>query len=105
MQYYNYRIDRKCIGAICSRTLAVLLWEKELSIFKYLTLEVLVDFVLKSHELLLLWIKITKSWGTQSFKMQQTCIMNACNERESDSENFGERITEFEVTVAKKWRK
>jgi hypothetical protein len=31
--------------------------------------------------------------------------MNACNERESDSENFGERITEFEVTVAKKWRK
>jgi hypothetical protein len=31
--------------------------------------------------------------------------MNAWNERESDSENFGERITEFEVTVAKIWRK
>jgi hypothetical protein len=30
MQYYNYRIDRKYIGAICSRTLALLLWEKEL---------------------------------------------------------------------------
>jgi hypothetical protein len=28
MQYYNYRIDRKYIGAICSRTLALLLWEK-----------------------------------------------------------------------------
>jgi hypothetical protein len=26
-------------------------------------------------------------------------------ERESDSENFGERITEFEVTVVKIWRK
>jgi hypothetical protein len=31
--------------------------------------------------------------------------MNAGNERGSDSENFGERITEFEVTVAKIWRK
>jgi hypothetical protein len=29
--------------------------------------------------------------------------MNAWNERESDSENFGKRITEFEVTVAKIW--
>jgi hypothetical protein len=29
--------------------------------------------------------------------------MNAWNERESDFENFGERITEFEVTVAKIW--
>jgi hypothetical protein len=37
--------------------------------------------------------------------MQQTCIMNAWNERGSDSENFGEGITEFEVTVAKIWRK
>jgi hypothetical protein len=33
--------------------------------------------------------------------MQQTCIMNAWNERGSDSKNFGERITEFGVTVAK----
>jgi hypothetical protein len=40
-------------------------------------------------------------WGTQSIKMKQTCIINAWNERGSDSENFGERITEFEVTVAK----
>jgi hypothetical protein len=31
--------------------------------------------------------------------------MNAWNERGSDSENFGERITEFGVTVAKIWRK
>jgi hypothetical protein len=31
--------------------------------------------------------------------------MNAWNERESDSKNFGERIIEFEVTVAKIWRK
>jgi hypothetical protein len=31
--------------------------------------------------------------------------MNAWNERGSDSENFGERINEFEVTVAKIWRK
>jgi hypothetical protein len=29
--------------------------------------------------------------------------MNAWNERGSDFENFGERITEFEVTVAKIW--
>jgi hypothetical protein len=29
--------------------------------------------------------------------------MNVGNERGSDSENFGERITEFEVTVAKIW--
>jgi hypothetical protein len=31
--------------------------------------------------------------------------MNAWNERESDSENFGERTTEFELTVVKIWRK
>jgi hypothetical protein len=29
------------------------------------------------------------------------CYMNAQNERESDPENFGERITEFEVVVEK----
>jgi hypothetical protein len=29
--------------------------------------------------------------------------MNAQKERGSDSENFGERITEFGVTVAKIW--
>jgi hypothetical protein len=39
--------------------------------------------------------------GTQSMKRQQTCIMNAWSERECDSENFGKRITEFEVTVEK----
>jgi hypothetical protein len=31
--------------------------------------------------------------------------MNAQKERGSDSENFGQRITEFGVTVAKIWRK
>jgi hypothetical protein len=31
--------------------------------------------------------------------------MNAQKERGSDSENFGDRITEFRVTVAKIWRK
>jgi hypothetical protein len=31
--------------------------------------------------------------------------MNACSERGSDFENFGKRITEFEVTVTKIWRK
>jgi hypothetical protein len=35
--------------------------------------------------------------------MQQTYIMNAWNGRGSDSENFGERITEFGVTVVKIW--
>jgi hypothetical protein len=39
--------------------------------------------------------------GTQSIKMQQTCIMNAWNERGSDSENFCARITEIGVTVEK----
>jgi hypothetical protein len=39
--------------------------------------------------------------GTQSIKMQQTCIMNAWSLRGSDSENFDKRITEFEVTVEK----
>jgi hypothetical protein len=29
--------------------------------------------------------------------------MNAWNERGSDSKNFGERITEFGVTVEKIW--
>jgi hypothetical protein len=29
------------------------------------------------------------------------CYMNAQKEREGDSENFAERITEFGVTVAK----
>jgi hypothetical protein len=33
--------------------------------------------------------------------MQQTCV----NERGSDSENFGARITEIGVTDAKIWRK
>jgi hypothetical protein len=28
MQYYNYGIDRKYIGAICSRTIALLPWKK-----------------------------------------------------------------------------
>jgi hypothetical protein len=32
MQYYNYRIDRKYIGAICSRTLALLLWERDVNL-------------------------------------------------------------------------
>jgi hypothetical protein len=31
--------------------------------------------------------------------------MNVWNERGSDFENFGESIIEFEVTVAKIWRK
>jgi hypothetical protein len=31
--------------------------------------------------------------------------MNACNERESDSENFGARITEIRVTVENMWLK
>jgi hypothetical protein len=31
--------------------------------------------------------------------------INAQKERGSDSENFGERITEFGVTVAKIWHK
>jgi hypothetical protein len=31
--------------------------------------------------------------------------MNALNERESDSENFGTRITEIGVTVEKIWLK
>jgi hypothetical protein len=33
------------------------------------------------------------------------CYMNAQKERGRDSENFGERITEFGVAVAKIWRK
>jgi hypothetical protein len=37
--------------------------------------------------------------------MQQTCIMNAGNERGSDSEDFGMRIAEIRVAVAKIWRK
>jgi hypothetical protein len=31
--------------------------------------------------------------------------MNAQKEKESDSKNFGERITEFGVTVVKIWQK
>jgi hypothetical protein len=31
--------------------------------------------------------------------------MNAWNDRGSDSKNFGERITEFGVMVAKIWQK
>jgi hypothetical protein len=37
--------------------------------------------------------------------MQQPCIMSAGNERGSDSENFGARITEIGVTVEKIWLK
>jgi hypothetical protein len=37
--------------------------------------------------------------------MQQTYIMNAWNERVNYSENFGARITEIRVAVAKIWRK
>jgi hypothetical protein len=43
--------------------------------------------------------------GTQSLKMQQTYMMNAQNDRECDSENFGARITEIRVTVEKIWLK
>jgi hypothetical protein len=43
--------------------------------------------------------------GTQSLKMQQTCIMNARNERESASENFGARMTKIGVAVEKIWLK
>jgi hypothetical protein len=37
--------------------------------------------------------------------MQQTCIMNAWQERGSDYEHFGTRIDEIRVTVVKIWRK
>jgi hypothetical protein len=40
---------------------------------------------------------------TQSIKMQQTCIMNARNERGSDHENFGATITRIIVVVEKIW--
>jgi hypothetical protein len=33
--------------------------------------------------------------------MQQTCIMNAQNERVKDSENFGARIAKIGVAVVK----
>jgi hypothetical protein len=32
--------------------------------------------------------------------MQQTCVINAWNERVKDSENFGARIAEIGVAVA-----
>jgi hypothetical protein len=35
--------------------------------------------------------------------MQQTCIMNAWNERGCGSENFGVRITEIRFTIEKIW--
>jgi hypothetical protein len=35
--------------------------------------------------------------------MPQTCIMNACDERGMDSEDFGARIAEIEVAVEKIW--
>jgi hypothetical protein len=37
--------------------------------------------------------------------MQQTCIINAWNERVNDSEKFGARIAEIRVAVAKIWWK
>jgi hypothetical protein len=37
--------------------------------------------------------------------MQQTCIMNARNERGRDSKNFGERITGIRVVIEKIWIK
>jgi hypothetical protein len=43
---------------------------------------------------------------TQSInKIPQTCVNECKNERGSDSENFGARISEIEVTVAKIWQK
>jgi hypothetical protein len=43
--------------------------------------------------------------GTQSIKMQQTCIINAWNERWSDYEDFDARIAEIRVAVEKIWWK
>jgi hypothetical protein len=56
------------------------------------------------------WIATSPSWnhlimGTQSMNMQQTCIMNAWNERVNDFQKFGARITEIGIAVAKIWRK
>jgi hypothetical protein len=41
MQFYFYRIDRKVMGAIWSRTLALLLRKEERGLLKGLVLEVL----------------------------------------------------------------
>jgi hypothetical protein len=43
--------------------------------------------------------------GTQSIKMQQTCIINAWNERWSDYEDFDARIAEIRVAIEKIWWK
>jgi hypothetical protein len=43
--------------------------------------------------------------SNQSIKCNKHVYMNAQKERVSDSENSGERITEFAVAVAKIWRK
>jgi hypothetical protein len=42
--------------------------------------------------------------NTQSINIQQTCIMNALNERVNDSTKFGARIAEIGVAVAKIWQ-
>jgi hypothetical protein len=41
--------------------------------------------------------------STQSINMQQTCIMNAQNERVNDYEKFGARIAKIGVATAKVW--
>jgi hypothetical protein len=41
MQFYFYRIDRKVMGAKCSRALALLLRKEEWGLLKGLVLEVL----------------------------------------------------------------
>jgi hypothetical protein len=46
-----------------------------------------------------------RSKHNQSIKCNKHVLMNALDERGSDSENFGARIAEIGVTVVKIWRK
>jgi hypothetical protein len=98
MQYYN-----KYIGAIYSRTLALLLWEK-----RVVNLQILDPGSPRRHGLEIPRTVVAPKWdhlitGHRINQSAKTCIMNAWNERGCGSENFGVRIIEIGFTVEKIW--
>jgi hypothetical protein len=91
MQYYNYT----CLVALGKRVV---------------NLQILDPGSPRRHGLEIPWTVVAPKQG--HLIMGHTINQNSTNmyyecmdERGSDSENFGERITEFGVTVAKIWRK
>jgi hypothetical protein len=77
----------------------LLIREEKLGLLESLVLKVLKNWF---------WHNVTyreANTRNQSISCNKHVLYESTKERGSDSEHFGERITEFRATVAKIWRK